>query len=192
MLIGRGSGDFREKLAAQCDGRMSRLHATGELGGYDLSLHLSACDLMIQPYPDGITTRRSSATTAIAHRCPVVTTKGALTEPIWRYSDAVSLVPVYDADKFVSTVSRLLDDARERQRLSLAAAELYRESLPLPAHHKCSATRSAAGSTRRSGKEHLVNSSGIRILMYHQSCDALLHLFDNVHLTCPLVELARK
>jgi hypothetical protein len=31
--------------------------ATGKLGCYDLSLHLSACDLMIQPYPDGITTR---------------------------------------------------------------------------------------------------------------------------------------
>jgi glycosyltransferase involved in cell wall biosynthesis len=131
MLIGRGSSDFRQRLGDQCNRVPSRLHATGELGSHDLSLHLSACDLMIQPYPDGITTRRSSAMAAIAHRLPVVTTKGELTEPIWSDSAAVSLVPVEDTDNFVSTACRLLDDAGERQRLSLAAAKLYQDSFDL-------------------------------------------------------------
>jgi glycosyltransferase involved in cell wall biosynthesis len=131
MLIGKGSGDFRQKLALQCDGMMSRLHATGDLGAHDLSVHLSACDLMIQPYPDGITTRRGSAMAAIAHGRPVVTTKGWLTEPIWSDNAAVLLAPVNNTDNFVSTTCGLLDDPGERERLSLAAAKLYHDSFDL-------------------------------------------------------------
>ena len=94
-------------------------------------MHLSACDLMIQPYPDGITTRRSSAMAAIAHKRPVLTTKGKLTEPIWSESAAVSMVPVNEVDKLAETASRLLDDAYERERLSFAAAKLYDDSFDL-------------------------------------------------------------
>jgi glycosyltransferase involved in cell wall biosynthesis len=139
MLIGKGSCEFMRRLAPRCNGAAQRLFATGEIGSDELSLRISACDLMIQPYPDGISTRRTSAIAAIAHQRPVVTTKGVLTEPIWSDSDAVSLVPVDDGDKFVSAVCRLLDDACERRRLSMAAAELYRESFDL--QHTISALR---------------------------------------------------
>jgi glycosyltransferase involved in cell wall biosynthesis len=132
MLIGRGSSEFQQRLASQCDGMMSRLHATGEIESYDVSLHLSACDLMIQPYPDGITTRRSSAMAAIAHRLPVVTTNGELTEPVWAENVAVSLVSANDTESFVSTASRLLDDVDERKRLSAAAAKLYYDRFDVP------------------------------------------------------------
>jgi glycosyltransferase involved in cell wall biosynthesis len=127
ILIGRESTNFREALDLHCGPGEQRLRATGELGCNDLSLHLSACDLMIQPYPDGITTRRTSTMAAIAHRRPVVTTQGDLTEPIWSDSAAVSLVPVIDVNKLGPTASRLLDDPDERLRLSVAAAKLYRD-----------------------------------------------------------------
>ena len=58
ILLGRGSGSFREALVRRHPAIAARLHATDELLGEDLSRHLSACDLMIQPYPDGISTRR--------------------------------------------------------------------------------------------------------------------------------------
>ena len=131
VLIGEGSRDFMRKLAPQCNGVVQRLYATGEIGPDELSLHLSACDLMIQPYPDGITTRRTSAMAAIAHRRPVLTTKGALTEPIWSQSAAVSMVPVNEVNKLAPMASRLLDDRYERERLSLAAAKLYDNSFDL-------------------------------------------------------------
>jgi glycosyltransferase involved in cell wall biosynthesis len=139
ILIGKGSTEFRQTLTCRFNSRVPLLHATGELEDYDLSLHLSACDLMIQPYPDGITTRRGSAMAAIAHRRPVVTTKGSLTEPIWSDSAAVALVSANDVDHFVSTTRGLLDDASERERLSLAAAKLYQDSFDLP--HTLSALR---------------------------------------------------
>ena len=45
------------------------------LANEEVSVHLSACDLMIQPYPDGISARRTSAMAALAHERPVVTTR---------------------------------------------------------------------------------------------------------------------
>jgi glycosyltransferase involved in cell wall biosynthesis len=131
MLIGKGSCDFKQTLAPRCNDTGPRLHATGEIGSCEVSLHLSACDLMIQPYPDGITTRRSSAMAAIAHRRPVVTTRGNHTEAIWRDSAAVSLVPADDLRRLVSSTFDLLDDSRERQRLSLAGGNLYRDRFDL-------------------------------------------------------------
>jgi glycosyltransferase involved in cell wall biosynthesis len=131
MLIGRGSCEFLRGLAPQCNGVVQRLYATGEIGSNELSLHLSACDLMIQPYPDGITTRRTSTIAAIAHQRAVLTTKGALTEPLWSESAAVALVPVVEINKLAPMASHLLDDVGERQRLSLAAAKLYQSSFDL-------------------------------------------------------------
>ena len=42
-----------------------------------------ACDLLVQPYPDGISSRRTSAMAGLALGVPVVTTTGHLTEPLW-------------------------------------------------------------------------------------------------------------
>jgi glycosyltransferase involved in cell wall biosynthesis len=128
------------RVAPQRNGVVERLYATGEIGSDELSLYLSACDLMIQPYPDGITTRRTSAMAAIAHRRPLLTTKGELTEPIWSHSAAVSMVPVNDVDKLAATASHLLDDPYERERLSLAGAKLYEDNFDL--RHTISTLRS--------------------------------------------------
>ena len=131
VLIGRGSRRFRQYITAHRNRLASGLHATGEMSSYDLSLHLSACDLMIQPYPDGITTRRTSAMAAIAHRRPVVSTEGMLTERVWSDSRAVSLVPADDPGRFVSAVWELLDDADQRERLGRAAVKLYQDRFDL-------------------------------------------------------------
>ncbi len=93
ILLGRGSGSFREALVRRNPAIAARLHVTDELLGEHLSRHLSACDLMIQPYPDGISARRTSAMAALAHGRPVVTTVGRLTESLWTESGAVASVP---------------------------------------------------------------------------------------------------
>ena len=40
-----------------------------------LSRHLQACDVLVQPYPEGITSRRTSAMAALAHGRAIVTRK---------------------------------------------------------------------------------------------------------------------
>ena len=72
------------------------MHATGYLSPVLIAAHLTACDVLMQPYPDGITVRRTSAMAALARGRAVVTTTGHLTEPLWADEDAVALVDVAD------------------------------------------------------------------------------------------------
>lgn len=126
VLIGRGSEDLRADLIARVPGGADRLHVTGELSAKDISSWLSACDFVLQPYPDGVTTRRTTTVTALAHGIPVLTTSGPLTEPMWAESGAVALSPVSNPEGFGVATRRLLKSANERTRLKFAGRALYR------------------------------------------------------------------
>ena len=84
LLVGKGSADAREALIACDPGLAGRVHATGSIEADDVSRHLGACDLAVQPCPDGVCTRHSSVATLLAHGVPVVTTDGRFTEALWR------------------------------------------------------------------------------------------------------------
>jgi glycosyltransferase involved in cell wall biosynthesis len=125
LLLGRGGERVRDELLGRHADLAGRLHATGLLPAADLSRHLSACDLMLQPFPDGVSSRRTSVMAALAHGLPVATTTGPLTEPLWAESGAVSLTPSGDIPALAKAAERLLADEAERQRLSAAARVLY-------------------------------------------------------------------
>ena len=114
LLLGSGSERFREVLIRQHPHWQARVHATGYLSAPDLSAHITACDLFLQPYPDGITSRRTSAMACLSRGRAVVTTKGHLTEPLWSETSAVAIADVSDRAGFASAVTSLLehDDAR--------------------------------------------------------------------------------
>jgi glycosyltransferase involved in cell wall biosynthesis len=131
LLLGRGSTTFRDTLAARYPAFSSRLCAADSLVGEALSVCLSACDVLIQPYPDGISTRRTSAMAALAHARPLVTTSGVLTEPLWIESHAVATVPAGDSAALAPLVVDLLNDVPTRKELSLAGARLYRKHFDL-------------------------------------------------------------
>jgi len=82
---------------------------------------------MLQPYADGVTTRRTSLMAALAHRSAVVTTDGALTEPLWRHSGAVALVDSGDVAAMRATLTHLMDDPARRAVMGAAAGALYAE-----------------------------------------------------------------
>lgn len=127
ILLGRGSVSFRGELVHRYPGLATKLHATEELSAEDLSRHLGACDLMIQPYPDGISARRTSAMAALAHGRAMLTTRGHLTESLWIESGAVATVPAENAAALVPLACRLLSNSSERERLGRSAAALYRD-----------------------------------------------------------------
>ena len=125
LCMGERSEDFVKDLARRAPVLAPRVHATGRLTAEGASVHLQACDVLIQPFPDGVTTRRTSIMAGLANGLPVVTTDGELTEPIWRVSHAAALVPAGDTVTLAATVRQLLYDRSARTALGLQASAAY-------------------------------------------------------------------
>lgn len=125
LLLGNQGDAFRARLLERMPCAGERIHAPGTLAEAETSRLLGLCDLMLQPYPDGISGRRTSAMAALAHGKAVATTSGELTEPFWAESGAVAMAPADDLGALSRLVLTLLDDGERRQRLGRAAKELY-------------------------------------------------------------------
>jgi glycosyltransferase involved in cell wall biosynthesis len=123
LLIGQGSDRMAGQLRGDHPALAAGLAATGSLPPAEISAHLRACDLLIQPYPDGATTRRTSLMAGLAHGVAVVTNAGHLTEPFWASSGGVALAAA--AGDLAPTAERLLRDPDARARLARAGRDLY-------------------------------------------------------------------
>jgi hypothetical protein len=117
LLVGRGTRTLAERLRAR-----PRVNATDLLPARELSQHLQACDLLLQPYVDGVSGRRTTAITALEHGVPVVTTFGRLSEPFWRETSAVETVAAGTPELLSEAVERLLEPRRNAAARSAALA----------------------------------------------------------------------
>lgn len=132
QLLGRGSERFREELVNAHPSLKDRVLASGHLSSRELSNRLAACDVLLQPYPDGVTTRRTTVMASLEHGVPTVTTVGKLSETsFWARSRALAMVPSEDPGQFVQTVEELLADQTELSRLSSAASSFYADHFAL-------------------------------------------------------------
>ncbi len=131
LLVGRGSLECARTLTAAYPELGPRVVATGALPPKDIACHLAACDVLLQPYPDGISGRRTSAMAGLALGRPMVTTTGHLTEDHWASSAAVKLVPVGEPQLLVSAVLRLLSAPEERAELGRQARLWYEQRFSL-------------------------------------------------------------
>jgi len=129
LLMGPRGAEFRDQLLHNNPQYQGRIHVTGSMAASDpqLSAHLSACDLMIQPYGDGVSARRTSLLGPLAHGVPIVTTSGPSTESLWLDSEAVAIVPAQDLGEFVARARSILSDASTRRRMQQAARTLYQK-----------------------------------------------------------------
>ena len=125
LLMGRDSDRVARALADAHPSLTGRVSGTGRLDAPALSATLQACDLVVQPYPDGASSRRGTLMAALSHGVPVVTTDGRLSEPVWRESGAVRLVQAGDHDALLAAVASLCDSASERTRLAREGKALY-------------------------------------------------------------------
>ena len=89
-----------------------RVHAAGFLDGAALAAHLAACDVLMQPYPDGVTSRRTSVMACLSQgraggddRRPPH--RAALARPAAPWRSPTSAMPAGLAEAVV----RLLADA---------------------------------------------------------------------------------
>jgi hypothetical protein len=127
VLLGAGSETFAAAFLAAHPEFRSQVRASGVLSPHVLAETLASCDVLLQPYPDGITVRRTSAMAGLAQGCAIVTTNGHLTESSWAEQGAVALVPLGDVDGFAACAERLLADHEARARLGETAFAVYRE-----------------------------------------------------------------
>jgi glycosyltransferase involved in cell wall biosynthesis len=130
-LIGTSSDAYRDAFVRLVPAAANRIHATGRLNSDAVAAAVRACDVMVQPYPDGVTTRRTSVMASLANETATVTTDGPLTEPAWRESDGVKLVPVFDPASAVRATIELLRDPAARAALARRGGNLYRSEFAL-------------------------------------------------------------
>jgi len=127
VCIGQGSDSFVERLCRKNPSLARRIDGTGAISHADIAAALRACDVVVQPYPDGVTTRRTSVMAALANGVPTVTTAGALTEAVWGETGAVALAPASDARAIGAAVVALLRDPAARATLAAAGRRTYDE-----------------------------------------------------------------
>ena len=125
LLIGMGSDELRREILQGSPVLKDRIHAALNLTPDDLSRHLQACDVFIQPYPEGLTSRRTSTMGPLAHGRAIVSFAGEVTEAVWREHGGVSLVPAGDTGAMTREALRLLTDVRAREAAAAQGLALY-------------------------------------------------------------------
>lgn len=131
LLIGRGGEKFAERLIESYPQLEKQVVAPGALDAKQVSLHLQACDMLVQPYPDGLSSRRTSVMAGFVHGIPTVTNIGFLSEPIWSNSNCVALAESHNSRDFVAEVENLLKDSFARASLAARARAVYDQNFAL-------------------------------------------------------------
>ncbi len=135
-LIGSGGDAFARDFSSAHPQWAGRLDAPGQQSAAAISAAIQTCDVMIQPYVDGLNARRGSALAALAHGAAVVTNVGANTESFWQTADPppLALVPV---EKVAAEAVALLTDDARRRKMSECARRFYNSTFSTQARMDC-------------------------------------------------------
>jgi glycosyltransferase involved in cell wall biosynthesis len=125
LLIGKGGEKFAQEMQQAHPDISQRIFATGLLPPSEISASISACDLLVQPYADGISTRRTAAMAVLANGRALLTTSGHSTEPFWLDCDHWAIVPASDTGALVVRARQILDDKPECERMARAGKRIY-------------------------------------------------------------------
>ncbi|AKJ00498.1 glycosyltransferase involved in cell wall biosynthesis [Archangium gephyra] len=131
VLAGRGSTHFARQLTGRHPELAGRVRALGGLPGDELAATLKACDVLVQPFPDGLSTRRGSAMAGLGLGRPLVSNAGPATEAPWRSSGALALAPEPTAASVLETAEALLSTPESWPALGQRAADFYMENFSL-------------------------------------------------------------
>jgi glycosyltransferase involved in cell wall biosynthesis len=131
VLAGRGSTRFAEQLTGRHPELAGRVLALGGQPADTLAATLKACDVLLQPYPDGLSTRRGSAMAGLGLGVPLVSNAGPATEPLWHGSGALALAPEPMGAAVEAAAEALLSAPETWPALGSRAADFYTERFSL-------------------------------------------------------------
>jgi hypothetical protein len=153
VLVGRGSVGFANELVQKNPAIAGRLYPCGEGSAESVAAALKACDLLVQPYPDGVSTRRGSLMAGLALGVPLVTTAGSATEPMWSAERLVALAPAGDTAALLAAAEALLADPAECQQLGARGGVGYARRFSLENTVRTLRERTAASAMAVRGQE---------------------------------------
>ena len=132
LLLGKGSKEFATIIGNENPSLRGQVDATGPLGPREMAVHLAACDCLVQPYADGVSSRRTSVMAGLALGLPIVTNAGPLTDSVWRETGAVLLAPSPSPADLIDAFENLLAEPRRLAEIRQRALSLYERYFALP------------------------------------------------------------
>ncbi|QOV90628.1 glycosyltransferase [Humisphaera borealis] len=153
LLFGRGSQAFLDRFVAAMPDWRTRVVAAGELEPQSVAAHIRACEVMVLPFPDGVSSRRTTAMAALSNGTALVSNGGHLTEPFWAMCGCIAMAPKPDPDGIAAATSAVLAlPSADRRSLGARAADLYRSQFSVErVIERLRNPSPATGKTRRLG-----------------------------------------
>ncbi len=105
----------------------SRVQWTGHQADADVAADFNAIDVLVMPYEDGMSLRRSTLTAALANGCAIVTTYPRAPTPELTPDFDLLLVPPQDPAATAAAVARIAEDARLAVSLRANARQSARQ-----------------------------------------------------------------
>jgi len=133
LMIGGQVGDvdptnraYAERVRGliQAHGLGERVHWTGHTSVEEVSANLLAADVVVMPYRDGVSFRRTTFIAALRHGQAVITTQPSLPLPELRDGHNVLLVPPCHVEALVAAVVHVAHDPNLRRSLAAGAQAL--------------------------------------------------------------------
>ena len=110
-----------------------RVSSPGPLPADELSLRLTASDIVLLPFVDGVSTRRSTLMAALAHGLPVVGLRGRNTDSILAQArGCLALTPIGDVEAFSRAAVALSRDPDRMRAMGDQARSLYQSEFDWP------------------------------------------------------------
>lgn len=117
----------RVEAAVSDRGLDSRVQWTGHQSDAEVAADLNAIDVLVMPYEDGMSMRRSTLTAALANGCAIVTTHPQDSTPELRADSDLLLVPPRDPAATAAAVRRIAEDPRLAENLRTNARKAARQ-----------------------------------------------------------------
>jgi len=109
------------------------VYTPGHLEAEELSLRLRASDILLLPFTDGLSTRRTTLMAGLAHGVAVVGLYGAGTDDVLsRSPEAITLTPVGDIGAFTNAVLQLAGDPLRLRSAGSSGQDLYARHFDWP------------------------------------------------------------
>jgi glycosyltransferase involved in cell wall biosynthesis len=132
LLIGSGSDEIARRLPGDLDSLRDKVSQLGYCSDTDLQRYLVASDLVLLPFVDGVSVRRSSLALACSLGLPIASTVSGLSDRLLVDAGCFGLAPADDGEAYAAMVRQLWLDIPERERLGREARRLFERELTWP------------------------------------------------------------